>query len=108
MEKTLLIGNGLNRTLQFSISWSELLCDIAKEHNVEYIPDLPMPLEFERIINTILKKSDVPNSQKTKLLTMMSLMIWKETSRKMSGLDSRKWQRNEKYINYLKVRMFGL
>lgn len=53
--KTLLIGNGLNRTLQFSISWSELLCDIAKEHNVEYIPDLPMPLEFERIINTILK-----------------------------------------------------
>ena len=63
MEKTLLIGNGLNRTLQFSISWSELLCDIAKEHNVEYIPDLPMPLEFERIINTILKKSDVPNSQ---------------------------------------------
>lgn len=63
MEKTLLIGNGLNRTLQFSISWSELLCDIAKEHNVEYIPDLPMPLEFKRIINTILKNSDVPNSQ---------------------------------------------
>lgn len=63
MEKTLLIGNGLNRTLEFSISWSELLCDIAKEYNVEYIPDLPMPLEFERIVNTILSNSNIPSDQ---------------------------------------------
>lgn len=63
MERSLLIGNGLNRTLSSSISWSELLCDIAKEHGVEYISDLPMPLEFERIVNTILKESDVPSDQ---------------------------------------------
>lgn len=63
MEKTLLIGNGLNRTLCFSISWSELLRDIADEHGVEYISDLPMPLEFERIVNAILRESDIPNLQ---------------------------------------------
>lgn len=63
MEKTLLIGNGLNRTLRFSISWSELLRDVADEYGVEYIADLPMPLEFERIVNAILWNSVIPSVQ---------------------------------------------
>ena len=56
MDKTLLIGNGLNRTLKSSISWEDLLDDIANEYGVEHIDNLPMPLEFERIVNTILRK----------------------------------------------------
>lgn len=67
MEKTLLIGNGLNRTLRFSISWSELLRDIADEHGVEYISDLPMPLEFERIVNAMLSQR---NNQRLRWKTM--------------------------------------
>lgn len=63
MDKTLLIGNGLNRTLKSSISWEDLLDDIANEYGVEYIDNLPMPLEFERIVNTILRKSSNPSSQ---------------------------------------------
>ena len=50
MDKTLLIGNGLNRTLKSSISWEDLLDDIANEYGVEHIDNLPMPLEFERIV----------------------------------------------------------
>lgn len=63
MDKTLLIGNGLNRTLKSSISWEDLLDDIANEYGVEHIDNLPMPLEFERIVNTILRKSSNPSSQ---------------------------------------------
>ena len=37
MDKTLLIGNGLNRTLKSSISWEDLLDDIANEYGVEHI-----------------------------------------------------------------------
>lgn len=63
MDKTLLIGNGLNRTLKSSISWEDLLDDIANEYGVEHIDNLPMPLEFERIVNTILRKSSNPSSR---------------------------------------------
>lgn len=42
MDKTLLIGNGLNRTLKSSISWEDLLDDIANEYGVEHIDNLPM------------------------------------------------------------------
>lgn len=61
MDKCFLIGNGLNRTLKASISWDELLKDIAEEHNVEYCADIPMPLEFERIVNCCLCNSVAPS-----------------------------------------------
>lgn len=54
MDKCLLIGNGLNRSLDSSIAWSDLLQDVANEYKITYNPDIPMPLEFERIINLYL------------------------------------------------------
>lgn len=57
IDNCLLIGNGLNRCIaDGSISWGELLGDIASELGVDYYNSNPMPLEFERIINTYLKK----------------------------------------------------
>lgn len=55
IDNCLLVGNGLNRCLpNDSISWGNLLQKIADELNVDYYKDNPMPLEFERIINTYL------------------------------------------------------
>ena len=54
MGKSLLIGNGLNRSLINSIAWSNILKEVADEYHVEYNADIPMPLEFERIVNKIL------------------------------------------------------
>ena len=54
MGKSLLIGNGLNRSLSNSIAWSNILKEVADEYHVEYNADIPMPLEFERIVNKIL------------------------------------------------------
>lgn len=56
METSLLIGNGLNRTLgNSSISWDALIRDIATENDIEYIDNLSLPLEFESVVNGILK-----------------------------------------------------
>ena len=63
MENSLLIGNGLNRTLKSSISWSALLQDIAKSYGVSYEANIPMPLEFERIVNTILATDPGPTTE---------------------------------------------
>ena len=63
IENCLLIGNGLNRTLKSSISWSALLQDIAKDYGVNYEANIPMPLEFERIINTILATASGPTTE---------------------------------------------
>lgn len=60
-KTTLLIGNGLNNTLDDGISWSELLKKIAESHNVEYNGNLPMPLEFECIMNQILRTYPNPS-----------------------------------------------
>lgn len=62
MENCLLIGNGLNRTLEASISWGDLLKDVAEDFGVDYYEDIPMPQEFERIINSYLKASNNPTS----------------------------------------------
>ncbi len=62
MENCLLIGNGLNRTLETSISWGDLLKDIAEDFGVDYFEDIPMPQEFERIINSYLKTFNSPTS----------------------------------------------
>lgn len=57
-QKTLFIGNGLNRCLSSGVAWGDLLQNIAVKYNVPYEPDIEMPLEFERIINEYLKASN--------------------------------------------------
>lgn len=54
METTLLIGNGLNQCLKGGVPWGNLLEYIAKEFGVLVNKSIPMPLEFERLINTYL------------------------------------------------------
>ncbi len=60
MDKCLLIGNGLNRCLEHSIEWGELLREIAVDYGVDYNGDIPMPMEFERIANQIFEKQQTP------------------------------------------------
>lgn len=63
MNHTLLVGNGLNRCLKSSISWGDLLKDIAAEYGVNYNGEIPMPLEFESIVNQYLKKQLNPSDE---------------------------------------------
>lgn len=58
MEKTLLIGNGLNRTLENSIAWNNLLEKIAQKYDIDYSPMMTFPLDFESIINQIFEKGN--------------------------------------------------
>ena len=53
MDTTLLIGNGLNLTLSDE-SWSELLKGIAARKHINPQKELPLPFEFERIMNLYL------------------------------------------------------
>ena len=54
---TLLIGNGLNRCLKGGLPWGDLLQQIARNYDVDYRSDIPMPLEFERLINIHLQQN---------------------------------------------------
>lgn len=63
MDKCLLIGNGLNRTLENSISWTDLLKDLSTELNTKHYEEIPLPLEFERIVNNYLEDSNDPTPE---------------------------------------------
>lgn len=63
MNKCLLIGNGLNRTLENSISWSDLLRDLSTKLNTKYYEEIPLPLEFERIVNNYLEHMNNPTPE---------------------------------------------
>ena len=63
MDKCLLIGNGLNRTLEHSIPWGDLLKDVSEQLGTDYYQDIPLPLEFERIINSYLENSQQPTPE---------------------------------------------
>ena len=52
---TLLIGNGLNQCLEGGLPWGDLLQQIALNYGVDYRNEIPMPLEFERLVNTYLQ-----------------------------------------------------
>lgn len=56
MNNVLFIGNGLNRTLDGD-SWGKLMNRIAEEYSIEFNEDNSFPLEFEKMINEILKKN---------------------------------------------------
>lgn len=62
MDTCLLVGNGLNRTLRASISWGDLLADIANKYGVDYHSEIPMPMEFERIVNRYLSHNSHPSA----------------------------------------------
>ena len=47
MDKTLFLGNGLNRTLDSGISWSDLMMKL--DPTGPKTSDIPFPIEFERI-----------------------------------------------------------
>ena len=57
MNKTVLAGNGLNQCLKNGIPWGNLLEKIGNSFNLEVNKDIPMPLEFERLINTHLREN---------------------------------------------------
>lgn len=61
MENCLFIGNGLNRTLENSISWSDLLGDLATKYKTSHCEEIPLPLEFERIVNHYLERAECPS-----------------------------------------------
>ena len=70
-KKGLLVGNGLNQCVQ-GTSWGNLLKNIATEYNVDYDENIPMPLEYERIVNEYLKlgwnTKDVHKKTKEKII----------------------------------------
>jgi hypothetical protein len=70
LPTTLLIGNGLNQCLDGGLPWGNLLSQIADQFGVATCSDIPMPLEFERLINVHLKNNpsdakDIYNRIKT-------------------------------------------
>ena len=56
MNNVIFIGNGLNRTIKDEYSWETLMNEISKEYNVLFDKNNSFPLEFEKMINVILKK----------------------------------------------------
>lgn len=57
MENTLLLGNGLNLCLDGGVAWGQLLSEMASKYGIEPNLDIPLPLEFERIINKYLSNT---------------------------------------------------
>lgn len=63
IDNCLFVGNGLNRTLENGVSWGDLLQRIANKNRVDYYDDIPMPMEFERIVNSIMAKPSARPSE---------------------------------------------
>lgn len=57
LRTTLVIGNGLNQCLEGGLPWGNLLEQIATRFDVDVCKDIPMPLEFERLINVYLRNN---------------------------------------------------
>ena len=57
LQTTLVIGNGLNQCLEGGLPWGNLLEQIADQFGVDVCKDIPMPLEFERLINVYLQNN---------------------------------------------------
>lgn len=72
-EKTLFIGNGLNRCLDIGINWGDLLNDIASTLGVSYNDKIDMPLEFERIVNEYLKRNNTGSGRKDNSATYLNI-----------------------------------
>ena len=70
MERSLLVGNGLNRCLEGGIAWGSLLEEIAKKYKVNYNNEILMPLEFERILNACMEKEAKENNNQEDLSSL--------------------------------------
>ena len=80
---TLLIGNGLNRCLKGGLPWGDLLQQIARNYGVDYRSDIPMPLEFERLINVHLQQNpldaaDIYNRVKQEVASLVKTAAFPE------------------------------
>lgn len=61
MNTSLLLGNGINRCILSEISWGNLLDAIAREYDVKLNQDVSFPMQFECLVNQILKERDIPS-----------------------------------------------
>lgn len=80
---TLLIGNGLNQCLKSGLPWGDLLQQIARNYGVAYRSDIPMPLEFERLINVHLQHNpsdaaDIYNRVKQDVANLVKAAVFPE------------------------------
>lgn len=63
LKDVLFIGNGLNRCYYNDLAWNNLLEEIAKEYDIKMNSCNNFPMEFECIINQILKKEEEPSDR---------------------------------------------
>lgn len=52
-----MLGNGINRCILSKVSWGDLLSTIANKYNVPLNKDISFPMQFETLVNQILKYS---------------------------------------------------
>lgn len=57
MKKSIMLGNGINRCILSKVSWGDLLSTIANKYNVPLNKDISFPMQFETLVNQILKYS---------------------------------------------------
>ena len=91
---TLLVGNGLNQCLKAGLPWGDLLQQIARNYGIAYRSDIPMPLEFERLINVHLQQNpmdaaDIYNRVKQDVATLVKSAVFPEKAihRKLRNLN---------------------
>lgn len=62
MEKSILIGNGLNQCIE-DVAWNEILNEFAKKRNLPYDGKsaMQLPLEFEKLIRTYIEHKQLKN-----------------------------------------------
>lgn len=64
MDTCLIIGNGLNRLYDNDNSWGSLVRNLAKDRGIEARENIPLPLEFERVMNLHLEnKPSIKHSE---------------------------------------------
>ena len=49
-QKCLLVGNGLNRTLNAGMTWDSVLASASQHFGVRQLGDIPLPMEFEKLV----------------------------------------------------------
>lgn len=57
MKKCIMLGNGINRCILSNVSWGDLLSTIANRYNVQLNKNISFPMQFETLVNQILKDS---------------------------------------------------
>lgn len=63
MSTCIMLGNGINRCLFSNNSWGDILEELAIQYKVDINKNISFPMQFENIVNQILKKSKSPSDQ---------------------------------------------